>query len=147
MKGSVPSCLLLDPDFAVSSPPQALDSTPVPEGANAEASAEAEDDSASVNVASAAVSSANPGSTSTLGTRAIAYLDLPVAARTLGAMLYNIFELSIKGSNPPLSQCITVPSYVQAVIILATHMDILQMGHVGHAFSGLQKLCFRGNVR
>ena len=93
MKGSVPSCLLLDPDFAVFSPPQALNCAPVPKGAEAEASAEAEDDSASVNVASAAVGSAITGSTFTLGTHSVAYPDLLVAARTLDAMLYNIFKL------------------------------------------------------
>ena len=92
MKGSVPSCLLLDPDFAAFSPP-VLDSL-VPEDVEGEAPAEADDDSASVNatVASAAVGSANTGSTFTLGTHSVAYRDLPLAARKLDAILYNIFE-------------------------------------------------------
>ena len=122
MKGSVPSCLLLDSDFAVFSPPQGLNSTSA--GAEAEASAEAEDDSASVNVASAAVSSAITGSTFTLGTHSVAYHDLPAAAKTLDAMLLSIFKLSIKRSKQALLQCVTFPSYVQAVIILVKHMDI-----------------------
>ena len=103
-----------------------------------------EDDSASVNatVASTAVGSANPGGTFTLGTRSVAYRDLPLAARKLDAMLYSIFKLSIKGSKQALLQSVTFPSYVQAVIVLVKHMDISRMSRIGHAFSGLQNLYF-----
>ena len=61
-------------------------------------------------------------------------------------MLYNIFKLSIKGSNQSLLQCVTFPSYVQAVIVLVKHMDISRMRRIGHAFSGLQNLFFHGHV-
>ena len=104
LRGSVPSCLLLDPDFAAFSPP-ALDSIPVSDGPEAEEAAGptevVEDDSAldsasaNATAASAAAGSANTVGTFTLGTRSVAYRDLPLAARKLDAMLYNIFKLSI----------------------------------------------------
>ena len=85
-QGSVPSCLLLDPDFAVFVAPQAPRCAP----AVAEAEAAVDNESASVDV-----NSASTGSTFSLGTHSVAYDDLPVAARTLDAMLYNIFKMSI----------------------------------------------------
>ena len=155
LRGIVPSCLLLDPDFAAFSPP-ALDSTLVSDALEAEESAGptevVEDDSASVNttVASAAVGSANTGGTFTLGTHFVAYRDLPLAARKLDAMLYNIFKSSIKGSEQALLQSVTFPSYnyVQAVIVLVKHniMDISRASRIGHAFSGLRNLYFHGAV-
>ena len=111
-----------------------------------------EDDSASVNatVASAAVGSANTVGTFTLGTHSVAYRDLPLAARKLDAMLYNIFKSSIKGSEQALLQSVTFPSYnyVQAVIVLVKHniMDISRASRIGHAFSGLRNLYFHGAV-
>ena len=79
LKGSVPSCLLLDPDFATFPPPvlETLASDEVEGQAPSEVAAE--DGSASVNVtvASAAVGSANTGSTFTLGTHSVSYKDLP----------------------------------------------------------------------
>ena len=104
-QGSAPSCLLLDPDFAVFVTPQAPHCAPAPAGA--EAAAAVDDDSASVDVGSAST-----GSTFSLGTHSVAYNDLPVAARILDAMLYNIFKMSIKGSKQALLQCVTFPSYV-----------------------------------
>ena len=147
MKGSVPSCLLLDPDFAAFAPP-ALDSIPVTEDVEGEASAEAVNDSASVNanVASAAIGSAITGGTFTLGTHSVAYRNLPLAARKLDAMLYNIFKLSIRGSKQALLQSVIFPSCVQAVIVLVKHMDISRMSRIGHAFTGLQSLYFHGDV-
>ena len=61
-------------------------------------------------------------------------------------MLHNMFKLSIKGSNPALLQCVTFPSYVQAVIVLVKYMNISRMRRIGHAFSGLQNLYFHGDV-
>ena len=89
-QGSVPSCLLLDPDFAVFVTPQAPQCAP----AGAEAEAAVDDERASVDV-----NSASTGSTVSLGTHSVAYNDLPVAARALDGMLYNIFKMSIKGSK------------------------------------------------
>ena len=119
---SVPSCLLMDPDFAVLVAPQAPHCAP--SGAEAEAAVDDESASTSVDV-NMTLYSASTGSTFSLGTHSVAYNDLPVAARTLDAMLYNIFKMSIKGSKQALLQCVTFPSYVQAVIVLVEHNIIL----------------------
>ena len=68
LKGSVPSCLLMDPDFAAFASPVLETLAPDEVEGQAPPEAEAEDDSASVNatVPSSAVGSANTGSTSTL---------------------------------------------------------------------------------
>ena len=121
-QGSVPSCLLLDPDFAVFVAPQAPHCAPAPAGA--EAASAVDDDSASVDVGSAST-----GSAFSLGTHSVAYNELPLAARTLDAMLYNIFKMSIKGLKQALLQCATFPSYVQAVIVLVKH----NYGHLKNA--------------
>ena len=113
MKGSVPSCLLFDPDFAGGAPiieaTEIETSAPV-KGTVASEEEAVEDDSASVNatVASAAVPSSaavgsattgGTGGTFTLGVHKTAYKDLPAAALKLDALLYNIFKLSIRGSK------------------------------------------------
>ena len=142
MKGSVPSFLLLDPDFAGGAPIiEAADfetiAPPIAPGEGSVASEEpaaVEDDSASVNatvnVASAAVPSSSAvgsattggtGGTFTLGIHKTAYKDLPAAARKCDAILYNIFKLSIRGSKQALLKSVTFPSYVQAVIVLVKH--------------------------
>ena len=95
---------------------------------------------------SAVLGTASSGSAFSLGTDSAVYNDLPVAARTLDAMLYNIFKMSIKGSKQSLLQCVTFPSYVQAVIVLVKHMDISRMRRIGHAFGKLQNLFFHGDV-
>ena len=150
LKGSVPSCLLMDPYFAAFSPPvlETLAQDEVEGETTAEADLDLEDNSASVNatVASAAVGSANTSSTFTLGTHSVAYKDLPLAARKLDAVLYNIFKLSIRGSKETLLQSVTFPSYVQPVIVLVKHMDISRMARIGHAFTGLHNLVFHGDV-
>ena len=63
-------------------------------------------------------------------------------------MLYNIFKMGMEGSKQALPQCVTFPSYVQAVIVLVRHMLISRMRRIGHAFSGLhdQSLFFHGDV-
>ena len=89
-KGSVPSCLLMEPLHRLRLEPmfrvpevqelQSLD----PSGA--------EDDGASVKatVASAAVGSANTGSIFTLGTHSVAYKDLPLADGSIN--LYDMVQ-------------------------------------------------------
>ena len=146
LRGSVPSCLLMDPDFAPFAPP--VLETLVSDEVEGEEPSQAEDDSASVNatVASAAVGSASTGSTFTLGKHSVAYKDLPLAALKLDAILYNIFKLSIRGSKQTLLQSATFPSYVQAVIVLAKHMNISRIFRIGHAFTGLHNLVFHGDV-
>ena len=142
-QGSVPSFLLLDPDFAGGAPMiEATNSDAPMQGS--EAAGEEEDDNASVNAT--CVGSAATGSTFTLGVHKIAYKDLPPAALKLDALLYNIFKLSIKGSKQALLQNVSFPSYVQAVIVLVKHMDMSRMSRMGQAFSALDNLTFNGDV-
>ena len=145
-QGSVPSFLLLDPDFAGGAPMIEATNSDAPIQGSEESGepAPVEDDNASVNAT--CVGSATTGSTFTLGVHKIAYKDLPLAALKLDALLYNIFKLSIKGSKQALLQNVTFPSYVQAVIVLVKHMDMSKMARIGHAFSELDNLTFNGDV-
>ena len=108
-QGSVPSFLLLDPDFAGPAPMIEATNPYDPEDESEELAepAAVEDNTASGNAtfASAAVGSATTGSTLKLGVHTIAYKDLPLAAQKLDALLYNIFKLSIKGSKHQNKRC------------------------------------------
>lgn len=129
-RGSIPSYILNDPDFAVPM------NTTEAEGGAASPAAE----TASVSGESSATGAFS------LGQHHTAYANLPKEAKRLDATLYNIFKLCIKGSKQALVQCVSFPSYVQAAIVLVKHMDISRMRRIMAAFHKLDSLSYTGDT-
>ncbi len=82
----------------------------------------------------------------TLGQHHTSYSDLSEGARKLDAVLYNVLKMSIKGSKQSLVQCVTFPSYVQAVCVLVKHMGISRMRRIMAAYSKLDSLQYAGDT-
>ena len=138
----VSSVLLADPDFQL--------------GANAAAgtageAVPAEDDDAGGGASSAASSASGSGTGAAggsfaLGQHAIAYCDLPDAAKELDQTLYNILRLNVKGSKNALLSHVTFNSYVQGVIVLHHHINISRMDRIIRAFNQMDKCVFKGSA-
>ena len=120
-------------------------------GANAAAGAAGgaagEDDDAGGGASSASGSGTGAaGGSFALGQHAIAYCDLPDAAKELDQTLYNILRLNVKGSKNALLSHVTFNSYVQGVIVLHHHINISRMDRIIRAFNQMDKCVFKGSA-
>ena len=77
----------------------------------------------------------------------IPYRDLPDKTITLDKMLYNVLLMNVKGSKSALLQCVTFPSYVQGICVLAKHTDISRSDRITRAFDSLDSLQFKGDIQ
>jgi hypothetical protein len=74
------------------------------------------------------------------------YMELPEASRSLDGLLYNVLKMVVKGSKSSLLTCVMFPSYVQAVCVMISHMDISKYDRIIRAIFGLDQLTFNGDV-
>ena len=135
---TTPSFITDDPDFAP------VDRQP------ASAVTAPEDDAASVNNAPSRSMGRSQASAGTMGsqqlTSAGSYFDLPEEARNLDALLYSVLKVCIRGSKRVLLDCVSFPSYVQAMCILARHCDISKTDRITRAFEAVDQIAFHGDV-
>jgi hypothetical protein len=132
----IPSFLLEDPDFAISG------SAPAEMG---QADTDQSEDTVGDNRSGVSRGS-GVDDTFSLGRSAVSYAELSDEVKNLDALLYNVVRMNVKGSRNSLLSCVTFPSYVQAVCVLARHMDISKIDRIMRAFSGWDKLTYQGDV-
>jgi len=136
---AVPSFILDDPDFIP------------PSTAATSATSSGETDSVSGEAPASPPSAAHTGGSGgsgnfSLGQHHTAYTDFPEEAKALDGMLYNIFKMCVKGSKQAIIECVTFPSYVQAVCVLVKHMSISRMRRITAAFTKIDSLSYQGDT-
>jgi hypothetical protein len=140
---TTPSFITTDPDFAP------------PRDANSAASADNGSEDGEQHDAPTVMTNTTAGAPSiashvTLGShqlfRAGSYYDLPQGALELDKTLYNVLKMCVKGSKRVLIECVSFPSYVQAVIILSRHADISRNDRINKAFDAVDELKYNGDV-
>lgn len=75
------------------------------------------------------------------------FRDLTQESRDLDSMLYNILLMNLKGSKNSLLFCVKDPSYVQAVIVLAKHINISRNERKTKILDLFDQHKFTGNVQ
>ena len=75
------------------------------------------------------------------------YWQLPEEARKLDALLYNVMRTGITGSKAVLLNCVSFPSYVQAMCVLYKHFELSRTGRKTEAFAAFDNFDFHGDVQ
>ena len=135
---TVPSYLVNDPDFDGVAPFGFTET----EAAPSEESAETDDMSFTVQSATSGLTGNTANSLQATGTK---YMDLPEASRQLDALLYNILIMNVKGTKNSILQCMALPSYVQARIVLHKHMALSASHMKTQAFSRMDRLDYNSD--
>ena len=138
-----PSFITDDPDFMMPPMQQGAESEEVSSGESGQ-----EVDNSSQQAPSNTTSAT--GATGATGSQSLnsagSYYDLPTEARELDSVLYSILRVCVRGSKRILLTSVKIPSYVQAIVILARHSDISKTDRITKAFDSLDRFQFNGDV-
>lgn len=81
------------------------------------------------------------------GKSAGSYWDLPQGSLTLDRTLYSVLLGLVKGSKRVLIECTEIQSYVQGMVLLQRHTEILRNDRIARAFEGLDTLKYKSNAQ
>lgn len=162
---TVPSFITSDPEFAVHPPgaPAAAatvssttsttstsstttSSGAAPGAAPPTASAPATSLPGGPDVATSLAGSTAPAGPFVLKSAGLSYWELPAESKEMDALMYNVLLLNLKGSKAHLLRSVTMPSYVQAICVLAKHIDLSRNDRKTKAFEAMRKLELKGDV-
>ena len=139
-----PSFITDDPDFDLPSRPEGSDGEEVSSGDTGSEGGAAPMRAVPSNTTGATGVTGATGSQSL--NHAGSYYDLPAEARELDSVLYSILRVCVRGSKWILLTGVKIPSYVQAIVILARHSDISKTDRITEAFDSLDRFQFNGDV-